>query len=115
MNLRKLVLPFAGALFLAGVLLAWRDWPRITPLGEGYVLSDFPTSGLRYVLDGAGQKKVGEQVITCQIEGQRITGTVRRVMDQPEVVGFSLDRVSGLVEYRAIPELPDSTAHSDKL
>jgi hypothetical protein len=103
MNVRKLILPFAGALFLAGVLLAWRDWPQITALGEGYVLSDFPTSGLRYIIDGSGQKKIGEQVITHRVEGRRVTGTVRRSMESPEVVEFSLDLVSGQVEYRPLP------------
>lgn len=102
MNVRKLVLPFAGALFLAGVFLAWRDWPHITPLGDGYVLSDFPRSGLRYVLDGAGQKKIGEQVITHRVEGRRVMGTVRRSMESPEIVEFALDLVSGQVEYRPI-------------
>jgi|GEM_PF-3063304 len=110
MNVRKLILPFAAALFLAGVFLAWRDWPSITPLGDGYVLSDFPTSGLQYVIDGAGQKKVGEQVITYRVEGRRITGTVRRSMDSPETVGFSLDMVSGQVEYRALPDTPATPA-----
>lgn len=106
MNARRFILPLAALLFLAGAFMAWRDWPRLTPIAEGYVLSDFPTSGLRYVIDGGGQKKVGEQVIAHRVEGRRILGMVRRSMESPETVGFALDMASGQVVYQAVGDAP---------
>lgn len=99
MRPRSIVLACAVGVLIGSAVWISRGWPRYTHIAEGYLLADFPASGLRYIIDEAGLKRVGQQVLSYRVDGRMILGSVRRSLGDSTVEAFRLDMDTARVEY----------------
>lgn len=90
MNTRR-TFQWLGITAMAGVVLWVSLRPRTHPLPGGYTDAFFPSNGHRYLIAPGGIKKVGPEVLTYQVAGTVVTGTVRSRLDHDEVRTFRLD------------------------
>jgi hypothetical protein len=90
-NIRRTIKCVSLAAFAAMVLLIVALFPRSRSLPEGYTYTYFPRGGHRYIIDSAGIKKVGQEVLDYQVSWSVVTGMVRLRLEHDDVRPFRLD------------------------
>jgi hypothetical protein len=72
--------------------------PRTRDLGNGYMYIYFPRGGHRYIVaQPEGIKRVGQEVLDYQVNGNVITGRVRVALGGNDIRTFSLNTTSHVV------------------
>jgi hypothetical protein len=89
--MKSKTLGIAAGAFLVVVVFVVMHLPRTHPLPEGYTDTYFPRGGHRYLIAPGGVKKVGQEVLTYQVVGTVVTGTVRLRLEHDDVRTFHLD------------------------
>jgi hypothetical protein len=88
----KHIIVCAGVAILALVaVVAWAFAPRISSLPGGYTSTYFPAGGHRYISAPGGIKKVGQEVLSYQVQGAVVSGNVRLQLGGSDVRTFRLD------------------------
>jgi hypothetical protein len=88
----KHIIVCAGVAILALVaVVAWAFVPRISSLPGGYTSTYFPAGGHRYISAPGGIKKVGQEVLSYQVQGAVVSGNVRLQLGGSDVRTFRLD------------------------
>ena len=96
----KGVVACAGVAVLAVVaVVTWAFAPRSSSLPGGYTYSYFPAGGHRYISAPGGIKKVGQEVLSYQVQGTVVSGRVRRQLGGTDVRTFRLDTVTHEVTF----------------
>jgi hypothetical protein len=82
----------AGVAVLAVVaVVAWGFVPRSSSLPGGYTYTYYPAGGHRYISAPGGIKKVGQEVLSYQVQGAVVSGSVRLQLGGSDVRTFRLD------------------------
>lgn len=109
---RKSILLMMGPLTLAAVLgiSIWVAWtkPRWVDLPNGYAFGHFPAGGHKYLVDGSGIKRVGQEVLSYRVEGHLVVGLVRMSLGRDDIRPFILNTKTGLVDLGALSLAPGS-------
>ena len=91
MNTRRAIKWVSLAALAAIVIVFVALFPRSRSLPGGYTYTYFPRGGHRYIIDPAGIKKVGQEVLDYHVSGSVVTGMVRLRLEHDDVRSFHLD------------------------
>ena len=96
----KGVVVCAGVAILAVVaVVTWAFAPRNSSLPGGYTYTYYPGGGHRYISAPGGIKKVGQEVLSSQVEGAVVSGSVRLQLGGSDVRTFRLDTATHVVTF----------------
>jgi hypothetical protein len=87
------------AVLVAVAVVAWAFSPRSSSLPGGYTYTYFPAGGHRYISAPGGIKKVGQEVLSHQVQGTVVSGSVRLQLGGSDVRTFRLDTATHEVTF----------------
>jgi hypothetical protein len=96
----KHIIVCAGVAVLAvAAVVTWAFAPRSALLPGGYTDTYFPAGGHRYISAPGGIKKVGQEVLSYEVEGAVVSGRVRLQLGGSDVRTFRLDTATHVVTF----------------